>query len=303
MTRQPSSKLLRPFVALLLAIAAIPVVAVPSFAQDLRNYFPGKKVDKTFSIHLPSNYQPTETLPLVMVLHGCRETGGETDLSFDESIERDSKFDEVADRERFIVVYPNHDYFGIGLKNCWEWYDNAMIHRGSGRVRDLYEIVKEVQNEYKVDPNRIHIAGLSAGAAMTVAALVAYPDVFASGSETAGQPYSETRHKDTHYKPVDDIAAAMNAEMGSRKRPVPIFIIQSEADQTVNFRYAENMRDSWGKAFGVDTQNPISPPESGETKGTAWTHTKYGKGPDGNTVVETLFLKGLMPGLTHHFSQ
>ena len=36
MTRQPFPKLLRPFVALLLAIATIPVVAAPSFAQEAK---------------------------------------------------------------------------------------------------------------------------------------------------------------------------------------------------------------------------------------------------------------------------
>ena len=42
-----------------------------------------------------------------MVLHGCLEVGS-TDLPLIETIERDTKFDELADQERFIVVYPNH---------------------------------------------------------------------------------------------------------------------------------------------------------------------------------------------------
>ena len=193
------------------------------------------------------------------------------------------------------MVYPNHklDLINGGVPYCWEWWVDANIHEGrGGEVQDLAEIVKEVQHDYKVDPNRIHIAGLSSGAGMTVAALVAYSEIFASGSPTAGTPYSETAMNfQLHlYKPVEAIAAAMNAEMGPHKRPVPIFIIQSKDDQTVNFQYAENIRDSWGKAFGVDTQQPISSPKSGDTKGTPWTHAKFG-GPDGNTVVETLFLR------------
>jgi len=299
-------------VALLLGIATI-LVAAPSFAQEAKNAQEAKKkyVEKKFSprtypgslwrkyaIHLPSNYQPTEKpLPLVMVLHGCLETGGESGSLPFESIERDSKFDDLADRERFIVVYPNHEFEKIGLNNCWDWWVDADIHKGSGEVADLAGIVDEVQKDYKnVDPNRIYIAGLSSGAAMTVAVLVAYSDKFAAGSPTAGLPYSETLQNFMQhaYKPVDDIAAAMNAEMGANKRPVPIFIIQSKDDETVNFHYAENIRDSWGKAFGVDTTKPSSS-ESGETNGTPWTHEKY-KGPDGNTVVETLFLTGLKHG-------
>ncbi|MBV8554449.1 MAG: PHB depolymerase family esterase [Planctomycetaceae bacterium] len=307
MTRQPSQKLRRPFVALLLAIATIPMVAAPSFAQETERVVktyrarPGilGSVDRKYVVHLPSNYNPAEKLPLVMVLHGCLQQGGGP-LPFIDTIELDSKFDEVADRERFIVVYPNHklDVIRPSVPFCWEWWIDDNIHEGRGEVADLAEIVKEVQHDYQVDPNRIHIAGLSSGGAMTVAALVAYSEIFASGSPTAGMPYSETAlNYQTHmYKPVEEIARAMTAEMGPHKRPVPIFIIQSEDDQVVNLHYAENIRDSWGKAFGVDTRQPISPPESGVTEGTPWTRAKYGQGPDGSTVVETLFLNGLMHG-------
>ena len=307
MTRQPSPKLLRPIVALLLAIATIPVVAAPSFAQEAKRVVktyrarPGilGSFERKYVVHLPSNYNPAEKLPLVMVLHGCLEQGG-GQLPFIETIEHDSKFDEVADRERFIVVYPQHklDVIQPSVPFCWEWWRDDNIHEGRGEVADLAEIVKEVRHDYQVDPNRIHIAGLSSGAGMTVAALVAYSEIFASGSPTAGTPYSETAlNFQLHmYKPVEEIARAMTAEMGPHKRPVPIFIIQSEDDQVVNFHYAENIRDSWGKAFGVDTQQPISSPKSGVTEGTPWTHAKYGQGPDGSTVVETLFLNGLNHG-------
>jgi len=209
MTRQPFPKLLRPFVALLLAIATIPVVAAPSFAQEakeVRRAGRGHTVQKKFTarsypgsgnrnygVHLPSNYNPAETLPLVVVLHCCLEQGSpDNPYPWAETIERDSKFDDVADQERFIVVYPNRKWDPLvpSLPLCWEFWEEAHgNHRAQGDVADLAEIVKEVQKDYKVDPNRIHIAGLATGASMTVAALVAYPDVFASGSPTAGVPY------------------------------------------------------------------------------------------------------------------
>jgi poly(hydroxyalkanoate) depolymerase family esterase len=294
MTRQPFSKLLRPFVALLLAIATIPAVVATSFAEDAKNIekrfharpeIPGSG-DRDYIIHLPTGYNPAEPLPLVMVLHGC--------CTHASTIQHDSNFDEVADQERFIVVYPNHKLNpqSGGIPFCWEFWEEAHgNHRGGGDVADLAAIVEEVKKKYKVDENRIHIAGLSSGGGMAVAALVAYPDIFASGSPTAGVPYnlSKADFSQGKYKPVEQIAEEMKAEMDGRMRSVPIFIIQSEADQTVKPQYAEIIRGSWGKAFGVDTQNPIPSPVSDETKGTRWTHTKYA-GPDGNTVVETLIL-------------
>ena len=83
---------------------------------------------------------------------------------------------------------------------------------------------------------------------------------------------------------------AMTAEMGANKWPVPIFIIQSEADPVVNVHYAENIRDSWGKAFGVDTQQShFFSRVRCHQRHTLDAH-EIRKGPDGNTVVETCSL-------------
>ena len=174
------------------------------------------RANRRYGVHLPANYNPAEKLPLVMVLHTCLQRGSSS-LPFMETIEADSKFNDVADQERFIVVYPNHKLNPMGgVPFCWEWWIDANIHRGHGDVADLAGIVKDVQNEYRLDPNRVHIAGFASGGAMAVAALVAYPDVFASGSTTAGLPYSETQQNYMlhTYKPVDDIAAAMSCRNG-----------------------------------------------------------------------------------------
>ena len=52
-------------------------------------------------------------------------------------------------------------------------------------VQDLGEIIQEVQRDYRVDPDRIHVAGLSSGAAMAVAAMMAHSKRIASGAATA----------------------------------------------------------------------------------------------------------------------
>lgn len=304
---QPSSKLLRLFVGLLLGLTVVSAVVATLVAQEesktvaqdesntivtyrARSFIPGSG-DRNYIVHVPKNYNSSEKLPLVMVLHGCLEQNG--------TIERVTNFDALADKERFIVVYPNHKFNPMSgaLPYCWEFWEEAHgNHRGQGDVGDLAEIVKEVQKKYNVDPTRIHITGLSSGAAMAVAAMVAYPDVFASGSPTAGVPYNTTKADFTNkqLEPVDQTVTAMKAEMNGRMRPVPIYIIQSKGDNTVKFEYAENIRDSWGKAFGIDTSSPGTP-ESGTTKGTPWTHQKY-VGTDGSSVVETLFLEGLDHG-------
>ena len=254
-----------------------------------------KSRDREYLVHLPIGYDPAKSpVPLVVVLHGCHEDH--------EAIRHDTSFNEVADREGFLVVYPYiTSYDGWRSKNCWGFWKDEHIHEGGGEVQDIAEIIGEVQRDYRVDPDRIHITGLSSGAAMTVAALVAHSELIASGCSTAGVPYDETPGSVSGscsspgvFKPIEEVAGAMNSEMNGEKRPVPILIIHSTGDCVVNIRASENIRDSWGRAFRVDTSRPVQW-VSGVTKGTAWTHAGYGKA-DGGTVVETLVVEGLPHG-------
>jgi poly(hydroxyalkanoate) depolymerase family esterase len=299
-TRRMVKTLVRPISAVPLGIALISgVVGCKSPPDDdihktfrHRDYAGSR--DRRYIVHLPSGYDAAgRPLPLVMALHGCHEDH--------ETIRHDTDFNRVADREGFLVVYPYiTSYDGLREKNCWGFWRDEHIHEGRGEVQDLGGILEEVRRDYRVDPDRIHIAGVSSGAAMAVAAMVAHSELIASGSPTAGEPYGETPASVGRclspgaFKPLDQVVGAMDAEMGAAKRPVPILIIHSTGDCMVNIRASRKIRDSWARAFGVDLTSPVAS-DSGVTKGTRWTHTRYG-GSGGRTVVETLFVEGLPHG-------
>lgn len=245
--------------------------------------------NRDYAIHLPPSYDPRRPLPLVMVLHGCQQRHRD--------IQRISGFDAVADRRGFAVVYPFvTSYAGWRLENCWGWWLRDQIRPGKGEVQDLWEIAEEVRSEFNIDPRRIHVTGLSSGGGMAIAALVAHPHRFASGAAVAGVPYSETaaavgltRRTNGVFKAVPEVSEAMSAAMGERKRAVPVFIVHSHRDTTVHIRAAENIRDSWGHCFGVDTSEP-SGVRSGATRGARWRYARY-RGSDRRTLIETLFLE------------
>lgn len=249
--------------------------------------------DREYLVHVPPGYDPAgPPLPLVVVLHGCHQNH--------EAIRHDTGFNEVADREGFLVAYPYiTGYDGWRSQNCRGFWKREHIHEGAGEVQDIAGIIEEVRRGYRVDPDRIHIAGLSSGAAMAVAAMVAHCELIASGCSTAGEPYGETPLSVSRcvfpglFKPVGEVAEEMDAEMGDEKRPVPILVIHSTGDCQMSLRAAEPIRDSWGRAFGVDTSSPVQP-ASGVTEGTPWTHARYADS-DGGTV-ETLVVKGLPHG-------
>jgi polyhydroxybutyrate depolymerase len=58
---------------------------------------------RTYLVHIPSGYKPETPLPLVVVIHGAFDTA--------EGMEKFSRFSQLADREGFMVLYPN----GMGI--------------------------------------------------------------------------------------------------------------------------------------------------------------------------------------------
>ena len=250
---------------------------------------PGSR-NRRYRVHVPGGSRSGKPRPLVMVLHGCNQDNRD--------IEQISGFSALADQHDFLVVYPFvTSYRGIRNKNCWGWWFDREIHAGAGEVEDLWHIIEEVQQLYPVDPNRIHIAGLSSGAGMTVAMLVVHAKKIASGAAVAGLPYAENakavRHglnRDPQNRPVVAIVKEMQEELDDYRRAVPIQIIHSAGDETVDINSAYTLRDSWGHCFGVETRwsEQVT---TGETAGTAWEHTRF-TDEQSQSIIETYFLEG-----------
>ncbi len=251
--------------------------------------YPGSRM-RRYLVHVPPGSSERGPLPLVMVLHGCRQDN--------QDIERISGFNEVADQHGFLVAYPFvTTYRGLRITNCWGWWFDREIHRGAGEVEDLWQIIEEIKTHHPVDKQRIHVSGLSSGAGMIIAMMVAHSDKIASGASVAGIPYTERpeaiRHafnRSPRNKPVQAVVSAMRAELNENPRTIPLQIIHSENDETVDIQSAKNLRDSWAQCFGVDLGHTLNTRE-GRVGTTHWRHTQY-KNSDKESVLETYFMNG-----------
>lgn len=267
--------------------------AEPHVADSERRFrrraYPGSR-NRRFELHLPRGYRNDVAVPLLMVLHGCRQDS--TD------IRHISGFDAIANREGFAVVYPFvTGYSGMRIRNCWGWWLDGEIKPGAGEVEDLWQIIEQVGDEIRVDDRRIHITGLSSGGGMAVAALVAHAGKFASGAAVAGIAYSETPQAVTYgaptgveYKPTDQVVNTMRSVLGENGRPSPILVVHSHDDAVVDIQAARNLRDTWCLCFGIDSTQPGSQ-SSGTTNGAAWMHTRY-RETRRRSAIETFFIEG-----------
>lgn len=97
---------------------------------------------RTYVTHLPNNRPPTQSVPLVLVFHGYGGQG--------KDLAKSSGFNQMSDRENFIVVYPD------GLDRRWNV-------GGSEDVAFTNSIIQQFQQRYKIDSRRIYATGISNG--------------------------------------------------------------------------------------------------------------------------------------------
>jgi poly(hydroxyalkanoate) depolymerase family esterase len=246
--------------------------------------------DRQYQVFVPTSYTGQDPVPLVMVLHGCRQT--------EVNMINETRFKDLAERDNFIVVYPFiTSYDGLRDTNCWGFFLDQHIHKGAGEVEDLHQIGLEVEAEFKIDPNRRYVTGLSSGAGMSVDLAVAQSAYFAAAGSVEGLPYSETASSvgfvcvnPGSFKPVSADAVAMQTEQRQPEdqRPVPIMAIHSRNDCVVNILGSQNIRDSWIRRYGL---NPEAVATSDCTaKGVSCLQTKYGTAQ--RSMVETVFYDG-----------
>jgi poly(hydroxyalkanoate) depolymerase family esterase len=133
--------------------------------------YPGSR-DRQYQVFVPSSYTGQDAVPLVMVLHGCRQT--------EANMINETRFKDLAERDNFIVVYP----FITSYDGLRDTFLDQHIHKGAGEVEDLHQIALEVEAEFKIDPNRRYVTGLSSGAGMSVDLAVAESAYFAASAVT-----------------------------------------------------------------------------------------------------------------------
>jgi polyhydroxybutyrate depolymerase len=135
-------------------------------------------VDRTYILHLPPGLTRDRDVPLVFVFHGYSQ-----DASI---IEQASGFNEVADKNGFIVVYPN----GSGDSSALSW--NAGGCCGFAMTNNINEsdnvrqIIHDLDSVARVDPKRIYASGFSNGAMLTYRLACEMSEVFAAVAPVSG---------------------------------------------------------------------------------------------------------------------
>ncbi|WP_265109078.1 extracellular catalytic domain type 1 short-chain-length polyhydroxyalkanoate depolymerase [Halosolutus halophilus] len=223
-------------------------VLTPIASPNDGSEFLARKIDgRGYGLFVPggvSSDEPTDRRPLVVMLHGCRQTPAQ--------FAEETGMNAVAEEEGFLVAYPKQSILA-NPRRCWNWFDDDHTSRGRGELADVVAVVDAVRDDYPVDEERIYVTGLSAGGAMAAHAIAAYPDRFAAAGVHAGLAYGAassaltalSRMRRGGADPERQGREAYEA-MGDRARRIPTIVVHGTADDTVA---VENGRQASAQAL------------------------------------------------------
>jgi polyhydroxybutyrate depolymerase len=265
----------RPVRWLLLALGGIAVIlglsARQPYAHTVARELEVGGLKRNYLVHVPVALPKDKAVPVVLVFHGGSGDGAGT--------ERITRFSALADREGFLVVYPN----GIG-KN---WNDGRIFagsephRRNIDDVAFIARVIDAVAWEHPIDPKRIYATGISNGGIFSH-----YLAAHLSSRIAAIAPV------------VGGIADPFYQRFRPEK-PVSVFIIQGRNDPLVPYQAGGISEGKRGKVISTDeairkwvlhdgcSPEPVTGrlPDKDPKDGCTVTWSTWSKGRDGTEVM------------------
>ena len=134
-------------------------------------------LQRTLNVHVPSSYDPTKAMPLVLNFHGYSSNAMQEDLL--------SQMSAKADAAGFIAIYPE----GTGSPQSWNAGSVCCGTAASGNVDDIgfvKDILTTAEDRLCVDAHRIFATGMSNGGFLSHRIGCELADRFAAVAPVAG---------------------------------------------------------------------------------------------------------------------
>ena len=245
---------------------------------------------RRFHLHIPPGLalRPREKLPLLVMLHGCDQTG----LEFAQS----TRMGKLAARQRFLVLYPEQDRFA-NAQGCWNWFQqrNGMAN---AEAATLLAAVVQVAQSYPIDVARVAVAGLSAGGSMAAlmgarfaahfAAVIVHSGVTPGTADSALSALAAMGGHRAGHLPTPH-ASAISASTTNNAAPLPpLLVLQGSSDHVVSPRNGLATAQLWAQALGAKASATTS-----QQRGKRYPMQVTPFKRQGRTVVELRDIAGL----------
>ncbi len=182
------------------------------------------------------NSKPTQKRPLLLVLHGCKQTP--------EIILEGTRLDQVAVDKNFYILAPEQSLLE-NFDHCWNWflaYEQKRLPMN--QMGQMVAAIEAMILSAQVDPNQIYVAGMSAGGVMGHNLASCYPDVFRGAALSAGLAYkiaedlyeASTVLDSNHFKSPNYLgkAAYSCGRVAAKRRLNKMLLVHGEEDKRVD---------------------------------------------------------------------
>jgi poly(hydroxyalkanoate) depolymerase family esterase len=247
---------------------------VPKGATFVEGTYSNPAGSRAYRLFIPSRYHG-QPLPLIVMLHGCTQSP--------EDFAAGTRMNFVAEEQTCFVVYPAQ-HSKANRAKCWNWFRTADQQRGRGEPSLIAGITRQIMRDYSVDPRRVYIGGLSAGAAAAAIMAANYGDLYAAVGVHSGLPCRAAIDLPSAFVAMRQGSGPDGMAILPDGPPVPTIVFHGDRDVTVHPNNGDQILEQFLKS--TNTKKKV----------------QRGRVPGGHAYTRTIHTDASGRGILEHWN-